>query len=397
MGNHLLRNARVILPDRVLEDGYLIARDGQIREAGVGYGGSLDQFSEVTDCENRYLSPGFIDIHTHGGGGCDFMDGTVEDIVTAARSHLKHGTTSIVPTTMTSSDEDLYLFLDNFKEAAKRKDSMPELLGVHLEGPYFAPAQAGAQPPEYMLKPEPEYYRAVLDYGEGRIMRWSSAPELPGALELGDELQKRGVMAAIGHTDANYEEMGQAVLHGYRHVTHLYSGMSSITRKEGRRILGAVESSYLLDELTVEIIADGIHLPPELLRLVLKCKDHDSICLVTDSMRGAGMPEGPSVLGSKKNGLPVMIEGGIAMMPDRSGFAGSVATTDRLVRVMTKQAGLSMWEAVKMITINPARFAGVDGRKGSLEPGKDADMLIFDDDVRIQDVYVSGKRISCNQ
>lgn len=274
---------------------------------------------------------------------------------------------------------------------------MPELLGVHLEGPYFAPAQAGAQPPGYMLKPEPEHYRAVLNYGEGTIMRWSSAPELPGALKLGDELQKRGVMAAIGHTDASYEEMCQAVLHGYSHVTHLYSGMSSITRKEGRRILGAVEASYLLDELTVEIIADGIHLPPELLRLILKCKNHDSICLVTDSMRGAGMPEGPSVLGSKKNGLPVMIEGGIAMMPDRTGFAGSVATTDRLVRVMTKQAGLSMWEAVKMITINPARFAGVDGRKGSLEPGKDADMLIFDDDVRIQDVYVSGKKISCNQ
>lgn len=397
MGNHLLNNARVILPDRVLEDGFLIVRDGRIVEVGSGFGGNQDQFSEVTDCGKQYLSPGFIDLHTHGGGGCDFMDGTVEDIVTAARSHLKHGTTSIVPTTMTSSDEDLYLFLDNFKEAAKRKDSMPELLGVHLEGPYFAPAQAGAQPPEYMLKPEPEYYRAVLNYGEGTIMRWSCAPELPGALKLGDELQKRGVMAAIGHTDASYEEMCQAVLHGYSHVTHLYSGMSSITRKEGRRILGAVEASYLLDELTVEIIADGIHLPPELLRLILKCKNHDSICLVTDSMRGAGMPKGPSVLGSKKNGLPVMIEGGIAMMPDRSGFAGSVATTDRLVRVMTKQAGLSMWEAVKMITINPARFAGVDKRKGSLEPGKDADLLVFDDDICVQDVYVSGKKISCDQ
>ena len=180
--------------------------------------------------------------------------------------------------------------------------------------------------------------------------------------------------------------------HGFSQVTHFYSAMSTITRERGRRILGLIEAGYLFDQLRLEIIADGIHLPPELLKLILKCKNHDDICLVTDSMRGADMPDGPSLLGSLSNGVPVVIEGGIANMPDFTSFAGSVATTDRMVRVMAQKAGLPVWKAVKMASYNPASFLGIDGQYGSIEPGKSADLLIFDDDIRISSVYVSGKK-----
>ena len=196
----------------------------------------------------------------------------------------------------------------------------------------------------------------------------------------------------MGHSDAGFEDIVNAMEHGYSQITHFYSAMSTITRKRGRRVLGLIECGYLFDRLKVEIIADGIHLPPELLKLILKCKNHDDICLVTDSMRGAGMPDGPSLLGSKKNGVPVIIEDGIANMPDFSSFAGSVATTDRLVRVMVQKAGLPVWEAVKMASLNPASFLGIQETYGSIQPGKSADLLIFDDDIRISSVYVSGIR-----
>jgi N-acetylglucosamine-6-phosphate deacetylase len=220
------------------------------------------------------------------------------------------------------------------------------------------------------------------------ILRWSVAPELEGALEMAKNLVPRGVVFSIGHSNATYDQVQAAVQAGYTHVTHLYSGMSTITRRGGYRVLGVVESSYLIDELSVEIIADGIHLPPELLRMIIKCKDNAKICLVTDSMRGAGQPDGESILGSLREGQKVIIEDGIAKMPDRTAFAGSVATADRLVRVMVQKAGLSIQEAVAMMTRNPARINNL-ASKGTLEPRKDADLVLFDDDIRIKGIYLS--------
>ena len=181
--------------------------------------------------------------------------------------------------------------------------------------------------------------------------------------------------------------------HGYSQLTHFYSAMSSIVREQGHRKLGLIEAGYLYEQLDVEIIADGIHLPPELLKLIVKCKNHDHICLVTDSMRGADMPDGPSLLGSLSHGVPVIIKDGIANMPDFNCFAGSVATTDRLVRVMVQQAELPIWDAVKMASLNPARFIHMEKSYGSIEPGKCADLLIFDDNIQISSVYVSGVKV----
>ncbi|MDR3258757.1 MAG: N-acetylglucosamine-6-phosphate deacetylase [Fusobacteriaceae bacterium] len=389
----LLTNAKVIVGHQLLENGYVYVEDGKITDINNGTPNISDNNVDIVDCQMNYLSPGFIDIHTHGGGGADFMDGDEDAIITASRMHLSHGTTSIYPTTLTCSDEELFLFFKNYKKVKNITENMPHLMGIHLEGPYFSPAQCGAQPKEYMQTPNPEKYMKILELGGNDIARWSSAPEIDGALELGKELSKRGIMAAIAHSDATYDEVLSAIKSGYTHVTHLYSGMSSITRRGGFRVLGVVESAYLLDVLTVEIIADGCHLPPELLRLIVKNKHNTSICLVTDSMRGAGMPEGPSILGSKANGQEVIIEGGIAKLLDHMSFAGSVATTDRLVRVMTKNVGLSMIDAVSMMTINPARFMHIDNKKGSISIGKDGDLVVFDENVNIKKIFIMGEPV----
>ncbi|MCD7790301.1 MAG: N-acetylglucosamine-6-phosphate deacetylase [Bacteroides thetaiotaomicron] len=386
-------NARVIRPDRILEHYYVLVQNGIIQDINPEPASpDIIERAKVIDCQGNYLSPGFIDTHCHGGGGADFMDGNTKDIITAARAHLKHGTTGICPTTLTSSDEELFRFFDCYEQAKTLTEQMPHLLGIHLEGPYFSPDQAGAQPLQYLTIPRREHYLEILRRANGNVVKWSVAPELPGALELGDELSSRGIIALMGHSNAKFDIIEQAIRHGYTQLTHFYSGMSTITRVNGHRKLGLIEAGYLFDCLNIEIIADGIHLPPELLKLIVKCKDHRCICLVTDSMRGSGMPDGSSLLGSLAHGVPVIIRNGIANMPSFDGFAGSIATTDLLVRVIIQKAGLPVWDAVRMASLNPASFLGIDSVLGSIETGKSADLLIFDDNINISAVYVSGKQ-----
>ena len=386
----LLYNARIILPDSV-EDGWVLVEDGRIAEVGTGEA-PLPLQAESYDCGGMYLSPGFIEMHSHGGGGHDFMDGDEISLKEASMEHLRHGTTSITPTTLTCPSEELFSFFDNYRKAKKNWTDGPELLGIHLEGPFFSPLQAGAQDPRYLQTPTPENYMPILEKGGEDIRRVSVAVELDGAMELGQELKHRGIIAAIGHSDATYSEVREAVKNGYTMVTHLYSGMSSLHREGPYRVLGVVESAYLIDDLDVEIIADGKHLPPELLQLILKIKDNDRISLITDSMRGAGMPEGETVLlGSKIHGQEAVIKDGVAMMPDMKAFAGSVCTADRCVRTIWHEAGAPLCKAVKMMSLNPARVLGVDARKGSIEKGKDADLILFDADVNVRKVMVRGK------
>ena len=294
---------------------------------------------------------------------------------------------------MTCPNEELFRFFEVYRKVKENRKGGPNLLGIHLEGPFFSAAQAGAQPPGYLQLPLPENYLPILDAGGEDIVRVSAAVELEGAMQLGDELSKRKILAAIGHSDATVDQVAEAVQHGYTHVTHLYSGMSSLHRVGPYRVLGVVEASYLIDELTVEIIADGKHLPPELLKFIIKFKDNDKISLITDSMRGAGLPEGQTAkLGSLKNGQDAIIRDGVAMMPDFKAFAGSICTTDRCVRTMHQLAGLPIEKAVKMMTLNPAKVLGIDDKKGSLDVGKDADLVIFDENIHVTDVFVKGEK-----
>ena len=383
----VLINGRVITPYRELANSGVAVENGKITEVFQGeYTRPADQ---VIDVKGRYISPGFIDMHTHGGGGADYMDGTVEAVMQAAKTHMAHGTTSIMPTTMTSTMEELYTTLDCVKEARGTMQDGPNILGVHMEGPYVHPDRCGAQDATYLRIPEPEEIRELLDYSPV-IRRISAAPELPHGLELGRILRDRGILASICHSSAMYEDALSACENGYTLVTHYYSGNTSLERIKARRTLGMIETAYLIDDLSVELISDGIHLPPELLRLILHGKSMDRIILTTDSMRGAGLPEGLIVkLGSLKNGQDTIIEGGVAMMMHRKSYGGSVCTTDRAVRTLVKMVGISVQDAVRMISLNPARLIG-EKTKGIIAPGMDADLCIFDDNITMDGVMVMG-------
>lgn len=382
-----IANARLVCGDEILTGPSLYFADGiitAVTEENL-------PFDAQIDAAGLYLAPGFIDIHSHGGGDADFMDGTPEAFLAAAEMHARHGATTIVPTATSGTREEMLVMAEVFEAACRRNERGADMPGLHLEGPYFSMAQRGAQDPRHVRAPKPEEYLEILGATD-HILRWSAAPELPGAQEFARELKKRGILAAIGHSDANYEEVVAGVEAGFRHVTHLYSCCSTVHRKNAYRFAGVVESAYLLDELTVEIIADGVHLPAPLLQFVYRFKGPDRIALVTDSMRGAGMPDGISILGSRKNGMEVILEDGVAKLPDRSAFAGSVATADRLVRNMLRMAGVPLTDAVKMITSTPARIMGFADR-GALTPGLRADLVLFDEDIHVRRVIVGGKTI----
>ena len=387
----LLYNARLILPESI-EAGWVLIDGDKIVDVGLDEAPIQMCPAQAFDCGGRFLSPGFIEMHSHGGGGYDFMDGDETALKGGCLEHLMHGTTSITPTTLTCPNEELFTFFDTYRHVKESWDEGPELLGIHLEGPFFSTAQAGAQDPRYLQVPSPGNYIPILEKGGSDIKRVSVAVELDGAMELGQELRRRGIIAAIGHSDATYKDVEEAVANGYSLVTHLYSGMSSLHRVGPYRVLGVVESAYLIDDLDVEIIADGKHLPPELLRLILKIKDNDRISLITDSMRGAGMSDGDKVLlGSKSHGQEAIIKDGVAMMPDMKAFAGSICTADRCIRTIWKKTGTALFKAVRMMSLVPARILGVELRKGSIERGKDADLVLFDEDVSVEKVMVRGK------
>lgn len=389
------RNANLVTPNRIIENGYLHVKDGKIEAIG-----KMDQLGdlifqtdlekiEIVDVKGKYIVPGLIDIHTHGGAGADVMDGVPEAFITIANAHAKHGVTSILPTTLTSSFADLTQVIKAFKIAKTMNDSYEGLLGLHLEGPYFCPAMSGAQNLKYLCNPKPEEYLPILM--ESVIKRWSVAPELPGALEMGRELRKYGVLAAIGHSEADYDTVVAAVDAGYSHITHLYSCTSTVTRKNAFRIAGVIEASYLLDGLTVEIIADGKHLPPELLKLVYKVKGPERIILVSDSMRALGLPEGDYYLGGQDNGQKVIVKNGVAAFPDWSSLAGGVQGGNQLVKNMVEFAEVPLTEAVGMMTVNPAKVLGISGFKGKLDQGMDADLALMDHNFEIWLTMIEGK------
>lgn len=352
-------------------------------------------FDIEIDAGGRYISPGFIDIHTHGGGGADFLDGTEEAFLTAAKLHARYGATTIVPTATSGELGETLAMTRAYERALTKNELGADMPGLHFEGPYFAMGQRGAQDPRHLRNPEPEEYALILENCP-RILRWSVAPELPGALEMGAELKRRGILAAIGHTDAEYEQVEAALRAGYTHVTHLYSSMSTIHRVNAYRHAGALEAAYLLDDMTVEIIADGKHLPTELLKFVYKFKGAEKTALITDSMRGAGMPEGKTMLGHHARGLEAIIEDGVAKLPDRTAFAGSVATFDRLVRNMVHMANVPLIQAVAMAARTPARIMGFKDR-GEIARGLRADIVLFDENINVSRVIINGRCVYASE
>ena len=379
-------DAKIVLPDRILDKGTIRFEDGVITYISKG---ALLPGDRIIDGAGCTVMAGFVDIHCHGGGGYDFMDATPNEMLEISHHHLMHGTTTLLATTMTDTYEAIEAALDRYAELSV-EDEFLTLAGVHLEGPWLSPAQRGAQSAEKMSKPAPDKLRELVKKYPF-IKRVTAAPEEEGGMVLGVVGASLGLSMSAGHTDADFDIIAEARANGYTSLTHFYSGMTGVFRKNAYRTAGAVEAGLYFDDLTLEVIADGKHLPAGLLKLIYKCKGADKICLITDAMRGAGAPDGTeTVLGRLYDGIPCIIEDGVAKLHDRQSFAGSVATGDRLLRTMRALTDADLVDISKMMSANPARLIGLSDR-GTLEIGKRADMVVLNKDFTIKKVILKGE------
>lgn len=346
---------------------------------------------EMIDGQGCYACPGFVDIHLHGGGGIDFMDADPEGVRKACAAHAAYGTTTLLPTSVTASKERTVKMIESVRKAQPITTECT-IAGVHLEGPCVNPKQAGAQDPNNLINPTADLLETFCEAWPDGIKIMGVAPELPGGVEFGKLLKEKGILGTVAHSDANYETCLAALEAGYSDITHIYSACSMVHRVNGFRHGGVVEAGLVEDGYTVQVIADGRHLPAELLKLIVKCKGPEKISVITDALYPAAsdLPEGAEL--AQADGRPIILEDGVLKMWDRQAFAGSVATMDRLVRNMVNLAGVSLSDAVTMATATPARVAGLAG-KGSLKPGFDADIVLLDSDLQVAAVYAMGNQI----
>ncbi|MBR7112705.1 MAG: amidohydrolase family protein [Clostridia bacterium] len=379
----VVKNAKIVTATEVLE-GYTCAfEDGVIDYIGK----EIPLADEYIDAEGGYLVPGFIDLHCHGGNGLEFMDASEREIGEIAAFHMAHGTTTMLATTLAASDAETEGAL---AKIAAYKAACPgsSIEGVHLEGPWLSPLQCGAQNLAHMKKPDTGELES-LKTRYPFILRAGAAPELEGGMAFGRRGKELGIVMSPAHTDADFGECEAALQNGYNLMTHLYSGMKGVTRKNAYRIGGAVEAGLYFDEYFVEIIADGKHLPKDLLRFIYKIKGADRIALITDAIRACGLPEGTkTVIGSRENGLPVIMEDGVAKLPTRDSFAGSASTFDHVFRTMADAIGRDMVALSKMASLTPARIMGWQDL-GEIALGKRADLLILDNELKIKKVITN--------
>lgn len=383
-------NGKIVFPNQICENGSVLVENGIIKEINKPCPDKV----EIIDAENGYILPGFIDLHLHGGGGSDFMDGTAEDILAVARAHLKHGTTAMVATTMTCEDEVLEKVINAFNEAKEAQTQGAELLGLHLEGPYFASKSKGAQPVSEQRIPQRENLERIIALGKGNIMRWDEAPELENTDIFAQVMKEHNILPSIAHTSAVAKQAFDAFEMGFSHITHFYSMTTTGQKIKGIVYSGVNEATYLSEDITIELIADGKHIPKEHMLLAYKIKGADKIALITDAMRAAGTDDTESVLGARDTGVKVVVKDGVAQLPDLSFYAGSVGTMDRALRVAHSEYGIPLVDVVKMLSLTPAKIAKCDSNKGSITVGKDADIVIMNDKFEVKKVFQKGRLFS---
>ena len=391
--------ATVVLPDESIADGALHVLDGRIVSAGTR--ADVSRWAgPVVDGRGMYLVPGYVDMHVHGGGGADFMDGTINAFETALRAHTAHGTTSIVPTSTVARHEQTLEFLQRCRDM-KRIGIQPakgigRVIGAHLYGPYFAPQKVGCHPRQAARPPTPEEYEQYLSFNDV-LLTATCAPELPGAEDFYRAAAAAGVRLNAGHSDASWSEMQRAFELGVRHVDHIYCAMSSVSSLRQR--LGTPMQASMLEfvlateRMTTEVIADGKHLAPQLLQFVLTMKGADRTALVTDCNRALDLPPGQYMFGPLDGGEPFYSDGMVGLSLDRRGLASSVRGMDFMVRHMHQAVGVDLPTAVRMASLTPARILGLEREIGSLETGKRADFLLLDVDLNVREVYVEGIRV----
>ncbi len=376
-----IKSDRIILEDGLF-DGFIYLEDGKILSVSKEDKSGCTEY----DYTGLYVSPGFIDMHTHGAGGHPFLNTTKDDVLAAVDCHLNYGTTTILPTISASPFSDMRDAVIAIAKAMDSCESKANILGAHLEGPYLSKEQCGAQCPTFITEPiKSDYEDLIKNYGK-YIARWTYAPEKDNG-EFCKYLTDTGIIASAGHTNAKYEDMKTAIDNGCNLITHLYSCTSTITREYGFRSLGVIESAFLRDELFVEIIADGKHLPIDLVKLIIKIKGTDKTALITDSLEIACTDIKEGIMG----GTEFIVEDGVCKLKDRSAFAGSVATTNRLVKFIANECGFGLIDAVKMITKVPAEILKLN--KGVIAANKDADIIVFDEKVNVSDIFVMGKKV----
>lgn len=390
-GKVWIGQGKVVLPGQILENSSVLLENGKI--AAIGESCPAD--AQAVDAQGKWVLPGFIDVHVHGGGNADFMDAEVDAFKVAAHAHALHGTTAMAPTTMTCEDSLLETVIDCFLEAdAQGYDNGAQLLGLHLEGPYFSAASKGAQPISEQRIPNREDLERIIARAKGRIIRWDAAPELDNMDIFAQVMKEHGILASAGHTSADAYRAEDAFSWGFSHTTHFYNAMSTFHKKNGIVYSGVIEATYLHDEVTIELIGDGMHIPKQSMLLAHRIKGSDNICLVTDAMRAACTNDTHSMLGAKVGGVPVVIKDTVAQLPDFSSYAGSICTMDRALRTAHVKYGLPLCDVSKMLSLTPARLSGCAHRKGSLEVGKDADIVVMDQDFTVEKVFVMGKQIT---
>lgn len=386
----LIKNGRLVLASEIVSADILI-EDGKIAKIGKDL---TDPLGEVIDADGKLVTPGFIDIHTHGGYEADFMDSTDEAWGAALAFHLDNGTTSVIPTSCTAPTESIVRFLDFVRSyTASVHEGRARVLGAHLEGPFLSVKNKGAQKLEQLCVPDKDDYSYMLRYSDV-IKTVTISPELPGAGEMTKKLTERGIVVSGGHDDGIYPEFMPAVEAGMSHLTHLYCAMSDLRFKDGRRNVGLREYALVDDRLTAEIIADNRHIPPHLARLIVRAKGADRVCTVSDSLRAAGQPADGRVykLGSDEDAVRFVIGDGVAVVENSATYAGSITPVRRMVKNLI-DAGIPLTDAVKMGTLTPARIVGEDGRLGSLEEGKCADICILDDNFELDTLVLNGKKV----
>lgn len=381
--NRILKNAKIVFPDQIMR-GSLLIRDNIIAKVSSD---DLEMAGvQTVDCKGFYVAPGFIDIHVHGGGGADFMDGEEKSVHRILDTHGKHGTTSMLPTTLSGSQDKVIKALKTIESVQRDWKTGPRILGAHLEGNFFSMEHKGAQDPAYIIPPTPENYRPIIDC-VSNIKRVSCAPEVENALSFAEDMCGRGILVSAAHSNADYDQFLEGVNHGFTHVTHIYNGLSYLSSPNYYCKAGVSESALLFDEVCAEVIADGRHVPKELLKLLYKVKGPERMHLCTDAMCAADMPEGEYKLGE----LDVEVKDHVAVLKAENTFAGSVCTSDRLVHTMYHLAGIPLYDAVRMITATPARQIGEYHHLGSIREGKLADLNVFDEEIQIKYTLINGQ------
>lgn len=392
MASLCFRNGGIVLKDRLLEDGWVLVEHDRI--AAVGRGTCPERAAEVIDLAGGYLCPGFIDLHVHGGDGADFMDGTREAFATVCRAHLRHGTTSLLPTGTVAGHEQLLAFLELCTALKGRPETGARILGAHFYGPYFAREARGCHPEAPVRPPCPEEYERYLEFAAG-ICRATVAVELPGAEAFVRACRRRGIACNVGHSFATFDQVRDAIAWGVSHVDHLFCAMSDRARLRQMQTYpmrgGVMEATLFFDDLTTEVIADGKHLQSELLALALKIKGPDRLALVTDCNRALDCPDGEYVFGPKEGGEKIFRRDGVGIMPDGRSLASGVFALDHGVRTFHKLTQTPLPIVVRMASLTPAKIAGVDRDYGSIETGKVADLVVMDTSLKVQRVYRDGQ------